>query len=103
MYTCVCEIVFLCVCGSITARCVCVCVYVCVCVCVRARVRIYIYIYIITVMTVKEEDLDAIFDASGGTELSLMNTVSSIDKTLNGHDSMLHKAKGLYSQTSSIQ
>jgi hypothetical protein len=54
-------------------------------------------------MKVKEEDLHAIFEASGGTDLSLMNTISSIDKTLNGHDSMLHKAKGLYSQTSSIQ
>ena len=79
------------------------CVCMCVCVCARARACVFIYLYIITGMTVKEEDLDAIFDASGGTELSLMNTVSSIYKTLNGHDSMLHKAKGLYSQTSSIQ
>jgi len=81
-----------CVCGSITARCVCVCV------------RVYIYIYIIPGMKVKEEDLHAIFEASGGTDLSLMNTISSIDKTLNGHESiMLHQAKGLKSQTYSIQ
>jgi hypothetical protein len=73
---------------------------VCVCVCPC----IYIYIYIIPGMKVKEEDLHAIFEASGGTDLSLMNTISSIDKTLNGHESiMLHQAKGLKSQTYSIQ
>ncbi len=73
-------------------------------VCVCVSVYIYIYIYIIPGMKVKEEDLHAIFEASGGTDLSLMNTISSIDKTLNGHESiMLHQAKGLKSQTYSIQ
>jgi hypothetical protein len=62
----------------------------------------YVCCVYITGITVVEEDIEAIFDSSSGTSLSVHTTDISHDEPLSKHDLMLLKTKGLYSQASSL-